>query len=122
MVPPPAARLRGRFSDTAWAMAANDAQKTIGIIWLLLIAIGLRLGQRHRRPSGPSFRATRPSAWAPCSRWRIVKTMGQKITKPARGFCAESGVGADAVLRHHARRACRSPPTTPLPAPSAWLH
>jgi PiT family inorganic phosphate transporter len=71
----------------------NDAQKTMGIIWMLLIAAGY---------------STADSAlpwWVIIScyaaiglgtlfgGWRIVKTMGQKITKlkPVGGFCAETG-------------------------------
>ena len=71
---------------------SNDAQKTMGIIWLLLIAAG----------------ATTPDhlpGWVVVAcyialglgtlfgGWRIVKTMGQKITKlrPVGGFCAETG-------------------------------
>ena len=72
----------------------NDAQKTIGIIWLLLIASG------HAAAD-----STSPPAWVIWScylaiglgtmfgGWRIVKTMGQRITKlkPVGGFCAETG-------------------------------
>jgi len=72
----------------------NDAQKTIGIIWLLLIATG------YANPGDAE-----PPLWTIVScylaiglgtmfgGWRIVKTMGQKITKlkPVGGFCAESG-------------------------------
>ena len=72
----------------------NDAQKTIGIIWMLLIATG------YSAASDPS-----PPTWTIVScylaigagtmfgGWRIVKTMGQKITKlkPVGGFCAETG-------------------------------
>ena len=72
----------------------NDAQKTIGIIWMLLIASGL---------TGAADKA--PPAWVIWScylaiglgtmfgGWRIVKTMGQRITKlkPVGGFCAEAG-------------------------------
>ena len=72
----------------------NDAQKTIGIIWMLLIATGYT-------PAGDAS----PPIWAIIScytaialgtmfgGWRIVKTMGQKITKlkPVGGFCAETG-------------------------------
>ncbi len=72
----------------------NDAQKTIGIIWLLLIAAGLT-----------DTGAARPPGWVIWScylaiglgtllgGWRIVKTMGQRITKlkPVGGFCAETG-------------------------------
>jgi PiT family inorganic phosphate transporter len=71
----------------------NDAQKTMGIIWMLLIAAGLS------ESSDPL------PAWVIAScylaiglgtmfgGWRIVKTMGQKITKlkPVGGFCAETG-------------------------------
>src|SRR4051812_22195733 len=72
----------------------NDAQKTIGIIWMLLIATG------YAAAGGES-----PPVWViVCcyiaiglgtmfGGWRIVKTMGQKITKlkPVGGFCAETG-------------------------------
>ena len=72
----------------------NDAQKTIGIIWLLLIATGYA-----------NAGDAEPPLWTIVScylaiglgtmfgGWRIVKTMGQKITKlkPVGGFCAESG-------------------------------
>ncbi|TFZ05876.1 inorganic phosphate transporter [Ramlibacter henchirensis] len=72
----------------------NDAQKTIGIIWMLLISTGyIAKG------------ADSPPGWVIVScyvaiglgtmfgGWRIVKTMGQKITKlkPVGGFCAETG-------------------------------
>ena len=72
----------------------NDAQKTIGIIWMLLIASGYA-----------NASASSPPAWViwVCyiaigtgtmfGGWRIVKTMGQRITKlkPVGGFCAETG-------------------------------
>jgi len=71
----------------------NDAQKTIGIIWMLLIAAGY-LGTSDPVPVwviaacyitiglGTAFGG-----------WRIVKTMGQRITKlkPVGGCCAETG-------------------------------
>jgi len=72
----------------------NDAQKTIGIIWMLLIASGYA-------QAGDAM----PPAWViwccyiaiglgtMFGGWRIVKTMGQRITKlkPVGGFCAETG-------------------------------
>lgn len=78
----------------------NDAQKTMGIIWMLLIAAGYT-----------NAADTHPPAWVIIScyaaiafgtlfgGWRIVKTMGQKITKlkPVGGFCAETG-GAVTLL------------------------
>jgi len=69
----------------------NDAQKTIGIIWMLLIA------------SGYTSSTDPVPGWVVIvcyiaiglgtmfGGWRIVKTMGQRITKvrPVGGFCAE---------------------------------
>jgi PiT family inorganic phosphate transporter len=46
----------------------NDAQKTIGIIWMLLIAAGVsQAPMPHRRRCGSSSPATRRSASARCS-------------------------------------------------------
>ncbi len=71
----------------------NDAQKTIGIIWMLLIAAGVSSTQD----------AVPVWVIASCylaiglgtlfGGWRIVKTMGTRITKlkPVGGFCAETG-------------------------------
>lgn len=72
----------------------NDAQKTIGIIWMLLVATGY-----------VSAGDTTPPMWTVVAcycaiglgtlfgGWRIVRTMGQKLTKlkPVGGFCAETG-------------------------------
>ncbi len=73
---------------------SNDAQKTMGIIWLLLIISGLVA----KGASTPPYWVV-ISCYAAISLgtlfggWRIVKTMGQKITKlkPVGGFCAETG-------------------------------
>jgi PiT family inorganic phosphate transporter len=83
------------LSASAYSLGhgGNDAQKTAGIIWMLLIAAGL------------STTHDPVPMWAVLScyitiglgtmfgGWRIVKTMGQKITKlkPVGGFCAETG-------------------------------
>ncbi|MFT5644534.1 MAG: PiT family inorganic phosphate transporter [Janthinobacterium sp.] len=90
------------FSAAAYSLGhgGNDAQKTIGVIWLLLIAAG------HVSAGDQA-----PPLWVIIScyfglslgtlfgGWRIVKTMGQKITKlkPVGGFCAETG-GAIALF------------------------
>ena len=73
---------------------ANDAQKTMGVIWILLISSGrVQATDVH------------PPLWVIAScylaigfgtlfgGWRIIKTMGQKLTKlrPVGGFCAETG-------------------------------
>jgi len=71
----------------------NDAQKTMGIIWMLLIAAGLS------KASDPLPMWVVVSCYLAIGfgtmfgGWRIVKTMGQKITKlkPVGGFCAETG-------------------------------
>ena len=71
----------------------NDAQKTMGIIWMLLIASGFLTS------SDPLPMWVIVSCYVAIGLgtlfggWRIVKTMGQKITKlkPVGGFCAETG-------------------------------
>lgn len=71
----------------------NDAQKTMGIIWMLLIASGFSAA------GDPLPLWVIISCYLAISMgtlfggWRIVKTMGQKITKlkPVGGFCAETG-------------------------------
>ena len=84
------------ISASAYSLGhgGNDAQKTIGIIWMLLVATGY-----------VAATDTAPPMWtvAACylaiglgtlfGGWRIVRTMGQKITKlkPVGGFCAETG-------------------------------
>ncbi len=74
----------------------NDAQKSMGIIWVALYAM-----DKVPRDSDPAL-------WVVLSchaaialgtlfgGWRIVKTMGQKITKlkPFEGFCAETAGAA----------------------------
>jgi PiT family inorganic phosphate transporter len=71
----------------------NDAQKTIGIIWMLLIAAGIsKTGESV--PSWVVFSCYSAMGLGTLfGGWRIVKTMGQRITKlrPVGGFCAETG-------------------------------
>jgi PiT family inorganic phosphate transporter len=72
----------------------NDAQKTIGIIWMLLIFAGYSLPSDHAPPMWVVVSCyTAISFGTLFGGWRIVKTMGQKITKlkPVGGFCAETG-------------------------------
>ena len=72
----------------------NDAQKTIGIIWMLLIAAGY-VGAADKMPPAWVIWACYLAIGAGTmfGGWRIVKTMGQRITKlkPVGGFCAETG-------------------------------
>jgi PiT family inorganic phosphate transporter len=71
----------------------NDAQKTMGIIAVLLLAHG---------PPGAAFHVplwvvlacqSAMAAGTLMGGWRIVHTMGSKITRlsPQQGFCAETG-------------------------------
>ncbi|MCB1978463.1 MAG: inorganic phosphate transporter [Burkholderiaceae bacterium] len=72
----------------------NDAQKTIGIIWLLLIATGYTSASDASPPMWTIISCYSAIALGTMfGGWRIVKTMGQKITKlkPVGGFCAETG-------------------------------
>lgn len=71
----------------------NDAQKTVGIIWMLLIAAGM--SDPHAAIPGWIVFAcySAMGLGTMFGGWRIVKTMGNRITKlnQARGFCANSG-------------------------------
>jgi len=72
----------------------NDAQKTMGIIWMLLIAGGYSSTQDAMPPWWVILSCyTAIGLGTLFGGWRIVKTMGQKITKlkPVGGFCAETG-------------------------------
>ncbi|MFY8102456.1 MAG: inorganic phosphate transporter [Ramlibacter sp.] len=72
----------------------NDAQKTIGIIWMLLIATGYTAAGDKTPPTWVIVSCYAAiAAGTMFGGWRIVKTMGQKITKlkPVGGFCAETG-------------------------------
>lgn len=72
----------------------NDAQKTIGIIWMLLIATGYVAAGDKAPPGWVIISCYVAIALGTMfGGWRIVKTMGQKITKlkPVGGFCAETG-------------------------------
>ena len=71
----------------------NDAQKTMGIIAVLLYSQG-HLGGEFHVPFWVVI--TCQARWGSArlfGGWRIVKTMGSKITRltPMQGFCAETG-------------------------------
>jgi PiT family inorganic phosphate transporter len=71
----------------------NDAQKTAGIIWMLLIAYGVT-GAKEAIPYWVVIACYVTIALGTMfGGWRIVKTMGQRITKlkPFQGCCAETG-------------------------------
>ena len=103
------------FSAAGYSLShgANDAQKTMGIIASLLVANEALF----RDPSHPLHWMHLPNMksipwWIILSAhfaigmgtltggWRIVKTMGSRITKlkPFSGFCAETGAGTTIAL------------------------
>lgn len=83
------------FSASMYSLGhgGNDAQKTMGIIWMLLIASGY-MGANDSLPIWVIISCySAISLGTLFGGWRIVKMMGQRITKlkPVGGFCAESG-------------------------------
>lgn len=83
------------FSSAAYSVGhgSNDAQKTMGIIWLLLVSSGVTSPNASAPPNWVIFSCYAAiAAGTLFGGWRIVKTMGQKITKlrPFGGFTAES--------------------------------
>jgi len=83
--------LSGGF--VAFTHGTNDAQKTMGIIALALVATG-NLDEDFTRP--PTWvivsAALAMSAGTYAGGWRIIRTLGQRITKidPPQGFAAQS--------------------------------
>jgi PiT family inorganic phosphate transporter len=72
----------------------NDAQKTIGIIWLLLITAGVSNNDVKTLPMWVVYACYGAIAWGTyLGGWRIVKTMGTKITRlnSVSGSCASMG-------------------------------
>jgi inorganic phosphate transporter, PiT family len=71
---------------------SNDAQKTMGIIWMLLIAAAMT-GPNDPLPLWVVLTCQAAMGLGTLfGGWRIVKTMGQRITKlkPVGGFCASA--------------------------------
>ncbi|MFN7973216.1 MAG: inorganic phosphate transporter [Acidobacteriota bacterium] len=87
----------------------NDAQKTMGIIVALLIAAGFfdpKVTLSLRDPQTLWIILGCHAAMGigtAMGGWRIVKTMGMKITqlKPVGGFCAETGGAATLFMATH---------------------
>jgi PiT family inorganic phosphate transporter len=74
----------------------NDAQKTMGIIASLLFSAGL-LGATFHIPLWIVLSCHAAIALGTMlGGWRVVKTMGQRVTKlkPVDGFCAETAAAA----------------------------
>ncbi len=82
----------------------NDAQKTMGIIFVLLIAAS-RGGSPFETPTQVPTEVVLACHIAMglgtlCGGWRIVKTVGQGLIRlrPVDGFCAETGAAATLAL------------------------
>lgn len=93
------------FSSSLVALAhgTNDAQKTMGIITLVLISAG-----HQAAGSGPEFWVVASCALAIAlgtytGGWRIMRTMGTGLTdvKPAQGFAAEVSTASAILASSH---------------------
>lgn len=91
------------FSAAAFSLGhgGNDAQKTMGIITIVLVAGGfLQMMPNGKLPEVPLWVVLAAHAAIGLGTlsggWRIVKTMGTKIVKlqPVGGFCAETAAAA----------------------------
>ncbi len=83
------------FTSSLYSLGhgGNDAQKTMGLIWMLLLASGYATAGDHL-PLWVIISCYGAIGFGTLfGGWRIVKTMGQKITKvkPVGGVCAETG-------------------------------
>ncbi|RUU77838.1 inorganic phosphate transporter, partial [Mesorhizobium sp. M7A.T.Ca.TU.009.01.3.1] len=86
------------FSASLYSLGhgGNDAQKTMGIIAVLLYSQGM-LGATFHVPLWVVLTCQAALALGTLfGGWRIVHTMGSKITRlnPMQGFCAETGGGS----------------------------
>ena len=81
------------------AHGGNDAQKTMGIITVLLYSQGLLTGAFHVPLWVVLSCQSAMALGTLCGGWRIVRTVGSRITHltPMQGFCAETG-GAVALF------------------------
>ncbi len=87
----------------AFSHGSNDAQKTMGIMTLALIAAGVL------PPDSPIplwvivLAATAISLGTAAGGWRIIKTMGQKVVKldPVHGFAAETTAASIILTASH---------------------
>lgn len=84
-------------SLVALAHGTNDAQKTMGIITLLLITAGFQSASNPAPQTWVIFACAITIALGTyMGGWRIIRTLGKGLTdvKPAQGFAAESSTAA----------------------------
>ena len=98
------------FSAAAYSLGhgGNDAQKTMGIITAVLVAGGfMAAGEGGKLPEIPLWVVLSAHGAIGLGTltggWRIVKTMGSKITKlqPVGGFCAETAGAITLAIATH---------------------
>jgi PiT family inorganic phosphate transporter len=98
------------FSAAAFSLGhgGNDAQKTMGIITIALVAGGfLQMAPGGKLPDVPLWVVlaahTAIGLGTLSGGWRIVKTMGSKIVKlqPVGGFCAETAGAVTLFVATH---------------------
>jgi PiT family inorganic phosphate transporter len=80
-------------SFVAFTHGTNDAQKTMGIIWLALVVSGNVSSDSDRPPTWVIVSAALAMALGTyVGGWRIIKTMGTRIAKidPPQGFAAQT--------------------------------
>ncbi len=99
-------RIMQLFSAAAFSLGhgGNDAQKTMGIITSLLVVSGILQQFPDKIPLYVVLSAHAAIALGTITGgWRIVKTMGQKITKlrPIDGFCAETAAATSIFISTH---------------------
>jgi PiT family inorganic phosphate transporter len=88
----------------AFAHGTNDAQKTMGVITLALIAHGDIAPDNFHVPHWVVISAATAIALGTYSGgWRIIRTMGSRIIKmdPAQGFAAQSSGAAVILVSTH---------------------
>ncbi|MFO1502778.1 MAG: inorganic phosphate transporter [Steroidobacteraceae bacterium] len=81
---------------------SNDAQKTMGIIWLLLMSHGI--ASKEHLPEWVIVSCYMAiSIGTLMGGWRIIRTMGQKLTKltPASGTAASTGGAITLFIASH---------------------
>ena len=93
-------RIGQLFSSALFSLGhgSNDAQKTMGIIVMVLVATGWQ--QDFEVPYWVIFSCYSAIAMGTMmGGWRVVRTMGMRMTKltPAGGFCAEMAAAASII-------------------------
>jgi inorganic phosphate transporter, PiT family len=87
----------------AFSHGSNDAQKTMGIMTLALIAAGVLPPDSTIPLWVIVLAATAMSLGTAAGGWRIIKTMGQKVVKldPIHGFAAETTAATIILTASH---------------------